>query len=66
MSQQRPSKKSLDVDVFKKLVALGLNVRQIRIAMDHADHNFGYKMKQVLGMYPSVFIYKYRTGKIKL
>lgn len=66
MNQGSKVKKNIDIETFKTLVALGLNVTQIRIAMGFGGHNFGYKVKQILGMYPSVFIYKYKKGNIKL
>jgi YesN/AraC family two-component response regulator len=56
-------KKSLDPEVFKKLVAKGLNCKQIAKKMGYNETYFGLAMKNVLGMYPSVYIARFKNGK---
>lgn len=52
----RSRKKLLDEELFREYALQGLNVKQIQQKLNHTDHNFGAKMKEVLGMYPSVYI----------
>jgi len=56
-------KKSLDLEVFKKLVSLGFNCKQIAEKMGWHNHSFGIKMKDILGIYPSVYISRIKNGK---
>lgn len=48
--------RTLDIETFKKLVSEGYNCQEIANKMGWHSHTFGYKMKEVLGMYPSVYI----------
>jgi hypothetical protein len=56
-------KRSCDPKLFIKLAKQGLNCKQIYEKMGHHNNNFGAKMKQVLGMYPSVYIVKVLNAK---
>ncbi len=55
--------KSLDPKLFTRLVSQGLNCKQIAHKMGWHVNSFGIKMKKVLGIYPSVFIARFKNGK---
>lgn len=50
------ARRSLDKDVFKCLARQGMNCKQIARHMGWHSHTFGLRMKEVLGIYPSVYI----------
>ncbi len=56
-------KRSLSINKFRKLVMKGLNCKQIAAEMGYRPGTFGYKMKEVLGVYPSIFIARMKNGK---
>lgn len=56
-------KRSLDPEIFKNLALLGLNCKQIAEKMGWHNHSFGIKMKEILGIYPSVYISRMKNGK---
>ena len=58
-----PIGRSLNPEKFKKLAAKGLNCKQIAKEMGWHYHTFGLKMKNVLGIYPSVYIARMKNGK---
>ncbi len=57
------SERSLDIDTFKELVSQGYNCQQIANKMGWHSHTFGYKMKEKLGIYPSIYIARMKNGQ---
>jgi hypothetical protein len=55
--------KSLNPETFKKLAAKGLNCKEIARKMGYHPHTFGFRMKEALGVYPSVYIARMKNGK---
>jgi YesN/AraC family two-component response regulator len=51
------------VSRFMQLAAQGFNCKQIAEKMGSRNHNFGKKMKKLLGMYPCVYIARMKNGK---
>lgn len=58
-----PSVRSLDIKVFKKLASQGFNCKEIAEKMGWHQNSFGMKMKEVLGIYPSIYIARLKNGK---
>ena len=56
-------RRSLDIEEFKMYVKEGYNCQQIANKMGWHSHTFGFKMKEVLGVYPSVYIARMKNGK---
>lgn len=57
-----PISRSLDKSLFHQLALQGLNVKQISKKMGYSPKSFGYLMKEVLGVYPSVYIARLKNG----
>ncbi len=57
------SNRSLDPDKFKSLANQGLNCKEIAKEMGYHQNTFGFRMKEVLGVYPSVYIARMKNGK---
>jgi len=55
--------RSLSPQLFEELAKKGLNCKQIAKEMGYHSHRFGLKMKNVLGIYPSVHIARMKNGK---
>ncbi len=49
--------------MFKKLASHGLNCKEIAFLMGIQQKAFGYKVKKILGVYPSVYIARMKNGK---
>jgi len=56
-------RKKLDIYEFVYLAGKGLNCKQIAKIMGICPKRFGFKIKDIIGIYPSVFIYKVKNGK---
>ena len=52
-----------DTQVFKEFANQGLNCKQIAEKMGINTKAFGYKMFNLLGVYPSVYIARLKRGK---
>lgn len=52
----RKNKRALDYPTFERLVRQGLNCKEIAREMKCDSKTFGFRMKKILGMYPSVYI----------
>ena len=57
------SARSLDVKKFESLAKEGLFCKDIARKMGYHPRTFGAKMKEVLGVYPSVYIARLKNGK---
>lgn len=60
----RKHKFVLDKELFHDLVKKGYNCKEIAKSMNFHSHNFGKRAKEVLGMYPSVYISKFRGRNV--
>lgn len=56
---------SVSEERFKELAAKGLNCKQIAKEMGCKPYCFGLKMKEILGTYPSIYIWRMKNGKTK-
>lgn len=57
-------KKDVDLNTFNKFVYQGLNCKQIAKKLGIHPHTFGLKMKQLLGIYPSIYIARLKKKPI--
>lgn len=55
--------RTLDVSIFHNYALQGLNCKQIAKKMGYHSHSFGFLMKNILGIYPSVYIARLKNGK---
>jgi hypothetical protein len=57
------TQRSLDIKTFKSLASKGLSCKDIAKKMGYHPNTFGLKMKEKLGVYPSVYIAGMKYGK---
>jgi len=49
-------KQKITIEKFEKFALQGLNCKQIAKKFGYHQNSFGYIMKDILGVYPSVYI----------
>ena len=57
------ARRTLSKSTFIRLALQGLNCKQIASRMGYHSHSFGYLMKEILGMYPSMYIARLKNGQ---
>ncbi len=57
-----PNRKDIDINEFKGLVDQGLNRKQIAKHLNIHEKPFGKLFRDLIGIYPSVYIKRYKNG----
>lgn len=56
-------RKTLSEEKFKEFALSGFNCKQIAKKFGYHPGTFGFKMKEILGIYPSIYIARLKNGK---
>lgn len=56
------SKKDKEIEDFKFLASQGFNCKEIAQKMGYSTNWFGFKIKKLIGLYPSIYIARLKHG----